>query len=91
MTGFTFPYGPKDVFVITDKRNKTKSLAQQILRKMSLPDGRYEELLYYLRKAECDVHTLADGRKYYEIHGDNFGGRGSFTDDGNTIIIKLDG
>lgn len=89
MKGFTFPYGDKDVFVITDKKNKTKKLAKQICWKMEIPDGRADELLYWLQKAECEIHTLNNGKQYYEIHGDGFGGRGSFVDDGNTIIIKL--
>ena len=36
-----------------------------------------------------EVHALSNGRQYYEIHGDGFGGKGSFVDDGNTIIIRL--
>ena len=91
MTGFTFPLGSKDVFVETDKIRKTKALAKAILRKIGKPDnaGYIDALLWNIRKAECDIHTLSDGRQYYEIHGDGFGGRGSFVDDGNTVIIKL--
>lgn len=89
MTGFTFPLGNKDVFVVTEAKRKTRTLARQILRKMMLPDGRADELLYWLQKAECDIKTLSNGKQYYEIHGDGFGGKGSFVDDGNTIIITL--
>ena len=96
MKGFTFPYKRKDVFVSTELKNKTDSLAGKILRKMvdagyDIPDNpdTRKELLYYLRKAECDIHTLTNGNQYYEIHGDGFGGRGSFINDGNTIIIKI--
>ena len=96
MKGFTFPYGHKDVFVETELKNKTNALAQKILRKMAdvgydIPDNpdTQRKLLWYLQKAECDIHTLSNGNQYYEIHGDGFGGRGSFVDDGNTIIIKL--
>lgn len=89
MKGFTFPYGDKDVFVITDKKNKTKKLAKQICWKMEIPDGRADELFYWLQKAECEIHTLNNGKQYYEIHGDGFGGRGSFVDDGKTIILTL--
>lgn len=89
MTGFTFPLGNKDVFVVTEAKRKTRTLARQILRKMMLPDGRADELLYWLQKAECDIKTLSNGKQYYEIHGDGFGGNGSFVDDGNTIIITL--
>lgn len=89
MTGYTFPLGNKDVFVVTEAKRKTRTLARQILRKMMLPDGRADELLYWLQKAECDIKTLSNGKQYYEIHGDGFGGKGSFVDDGNTIIITL--
>ena len=96
MKGFTFPIGHKDIFVETELKNKTDVLAGRILRKLinhgfdipNNPDTR-REVIYYLQKAECEIHTLSNGRKYYEIHGENFGGKGSFVDDGNTIIIKL--
>lgn len=96
MKGFTFPYGRKDIFVQTELKNKTDNLAKKILRKMvelgydipDSPDTR-KELLWYLEKAECDIHTLPNGKRYYEIHGKNFGGRGSFVDDNKTLIIKL--
>ena len=96
MKGFTFTYGKKDFFIETEKKNKTQKLASEIFKKMvnlgiDIPDNpttRYE-LLYCMDKAECEIHTLSNGRQYYEIHGDGFGGRGSFVDDGNTIIIKL--
>lgn len=89
MKGFTFTYGKKDVFVETEYKNKTENLASKILRKMLLPDNpdTRKEVLHYLQKAECDIK--GNVKKYYEIHGDGFGGKGSFIDDGNTIIIKL--
>lgn len=96
MKGFTFPYGKKDIFVQTELKNKTNHLAKKIIRGMvnvgyDIPDNPIirKEILYFLQKAECDIHTLSNGKQYYEIHGDDFGGRGSFVDDGNTIIIKL--
>lgn len=97
MKGFTFPYGNKDVFVETELVNRTNFLASKIIRAMvnagydigDHPDIR-RELLYYLKKANCEIKTLSNGRQYYEIHGDGFGGRGSFVDDGNTIIIHLE-
>ena len=97
MIGFTFPLGRRDVFVETSRKNKTEALASLILRKLvnkgyDIPDS-YDvrkEVLYYLRKATCEIRTLPDGRSYYEIAGENFGGRGSWLDDGNTIIIRLD-
>ena len=89
MKGFTFMLGKKDVFIETEYKNKTEVLASKILRKLQLPDNpsTRKEVLYYLQKAECEIKGTT--RKYYEIHGENFGGKGSFVDDGNTIIIRL--
>lgn len=91
MHGFTFPLGRKDVFVKTNLQNKTEGLARKILLKMQLPENpdTRKEILYWLEKATCEIKTLASGRKFYEIAGRNFGGRGSFVDDGNTIIVEL--
>lgn len=90
--GFTFMLGRKDVFVVTELKNRTQELARKILRKMELPENpnTVQEILYYLQKAELTLCKLPNsGREYWEIHGDNFGGKGSFVDDGNTIIIEL--
>lgn len=67
MKGFTFPYGDKDVFVITDRERKTKYLASLILRKMGLPDGRVDELMYWLQKA-----SLKRGDGFVTVKGKNF-------------------
>lgn len=91
MHGFTFPLGNKDVFVETSLKNKTEGLARKILLKMGLPENQdtRKEILYWLQKATCEIITLSNGKKYYEIAGENFGGRGSFVDDGQTIIVKI--
>lgn len=73
MTGFTFPYGKKTVFVKTARERKTKSLAANILREMKLPDGRADELLYWLQKAECELKELPNGKEWYSLSGKNFG------------------
>ena len=92
MKGFIFPYKGKDIFVVTEKTRKTKDLAKRILRKMNLPDnpGTVSDLLYWLQAGCCEIKRLANGREYYEIFGDKYGGRGSFVDDGKTEIINLD-
>ena len=72
MKGFTFPYGSKTVFVKTTRERKTKSLAANILREMQLPDGRVDELLYWLQKAECELKQLPNGYKWYSMRGKNF-------------------
>lgn len=92
MKGFTFQLGNKDVFIETTLKNKTEGLAKKILLKMGLPENPVtrKELLYWLQKATCEIKTLSDGRKFYDIAGENFGGRGSFADDGKTVIIRLE-
>lgn len=97
MTGFTFYLGGKDIFVETKLINKTQSLASKIFRKLinfgyDIPDNpeTRSELLHGIRKANCEIRRLPFGREYYEISGDGFGGKGSFVDDGMTIIIHLD-
>ena len=91
MKGFTFMLGRKDVFIETEYKNKTENLASKILQKLEKPDNPSirKEVLRCLQKAECEIKTLSNGRQYYEIHGENFGGKGSFVDDGNTIIIHI--
>lgn len=89
--GFYFRFSDKDVFVETRKVRKTERLAKEILRAMELPDNpdTRRELLYWMRRATCEIRTLKNGRAYWEIAGDNFGGCGSFIDDGMTIILDL--
>ena len=91
MTGFTFRLGRKDVFVETTAKNKTKKLAEKILYKLELPvnPDTISEVLYWLMKANCEIKTLNNGKQYYDIYGNNFGGYGSFLDDGMTILIKV--
>lgn len=96
MTGFTLYVNGKDIFIQTSYTRKTKELARKIIRAMNnvgydLPDNAacIDAVLWHLQKAKCEIRTLSNGRQYYEIYGDKFGGSGSFVDDGNTIIINL--
>lgn len=91
MTGFTFMWGCKDVFVETSRKNKTEALAGEILQAIGGCDNpaNRQYFMYRLQKAECEIRILPGGRKMYEIHGKGFGGLGSFVDDGKTVIIKI--
>ena len=80
MKGFTFPYKSKTVFVQTTRERKTRSLAKNILRQMLLPDGRADELLYWIQKAECELKTLEDGADWYSIKGKDFSEFGPIED-----------
>ncbi len=97
MKGFTLTAKGKDYFFVTDLKNKTKSLAKKIIRSLNgtgdfdIPDNAsgIDEILWNLQKAECEIRTLPNGKQYYEIHGDGFGGHGSFVDDGKTVIRTI--
>ena len=87
--GFTLYMKGKDYFFITDKVRKTKSLARQICRAALIPDAPsvLDAVLRNLQNATLEIK--GDKRKYYEISGEGFGGKGSFVDDGNTVVIEL--
>lgn len=97
MKGFTLYVKGKDCFFVTNKVRKTKQLAKEIIYKLNgtgqfdIPDDPavIHDVLYYLQKAECEIKTLSNGKQMYEIYGDNFGGKGSFVDDGKTVIINI--
>lgn len=89
--GFTFPLGNKDVFIVTNRKKKTESLCRMILRAMELPENpsTIREIMYYLVPAEIEIRKAKSGREFYEIHGLNFGGRGSWCDDDRTIVKEI--
>lgn len=91
MRGFTMYLIGKDYFFATERQNKTGAMATEILLKLKLPvtPENVQEVLRRLQKATCEIRTLANGRRFYEIAGDGFGGRGSFMDDGMTVVIHL--
>lgn len=84
--GFTFPYGTKTVFVETTRERRNKSLAANILREMKLPDGRADELLYWLQKAECELKQLPNGANWYSLIGKGFSEFGPIED---LIIVHV--
>lgn len=91
MNGFTFTMSDKDIFIKTELKNKTEGLARKILHKLEMPESLnyIKFILSVLQKASCEVKVTSTGREYYEISGENFGGHGSFVDDGNTIIYEI--
>lgn len=69
MKGFTFFYKGKDIFVVTNKKNKTRKLAREILNKMLLPDcpSGIDAILCKLQKAELETKSYG-----FVINGHNF-------------------
>lgn len=90
MTGFYMWYKNKDLFFESERKNKTENLAREILNIINQPatSENIKAVIYRLLPAKCEIKECSHG-KYYEIHGENFGGRGSFIDDGKTEIFKL--
>ena len=95
MYGFHFYLRGKDYFVETSQVKKTAKLAEKILPMIScgVTEGNIQALLYKMNKATCEIRTYPNvdrkEKRCYEIAGENFGGCGSWLDDGETIILKL--
>lgn len=96
MQGFTFFLRGKDYFVETPQVKKTANLAKKVLPLIgcSITDGNIKAILYRMARAKCEIHTCQNAtrecKQYYEISGEGFGGRGSWLDDGETVILKVD-
>ena len=91
MNGFYFLMGCKDIFVKTEKKNKTVGLAKEICEKMGFPPSQnnVNELIRRLQKATYQLTILSNGRKCHDITGDGFS-YGSFVDENKTTIITLE-
>ena len=91
VNGYTFYFNHKDYFVITNRAKKTIKLFLDVLKQIGLPcttnNARY--LMEKSQKAICTLIMLPDGVLYYDIRGNDFGGLGSFYDDGNTVILSV--
>ncbi len=88
--GFTIFANGKDWFFVTDRKNKTETLIKEVCRHLKWPDNQWGkfEVREGLRRATLEVK--GQERKYFEISGDGFGGKGSFCDDGMTVVVELD-
>ena len=87
MTGFTMYINGKDYFYETKRTRKTEALAREILQGFSL-NMTTANLLPKLKRAECELKTLSNGKQMWDIHGDGFGGYGSFVGDGRTVVLR---
>lgn len=88
--GFTIFVKGKDYFFVTDRKYITETLVKKVIRHLPVPDNQWgmHDVRNGLLPATLEVK--GQKRKYYEISGDGFGGRGSFVDDGMTVIVELD-
>lgn len=89
--GFYLYHHGKDYFFVTDGKNKTENIARKILAAMNF-DTAENSISYILRRiqhAEMEIISLPSGKSYYDIHGKNFGGFGSFVGDGKTVVLYI--
>lgn len=102
LSGYYLYTRGKEYFFVTDYERKTNKLIERIIKSLnvSLNDENVNYLKHNLLKAKCEIkevyypedfggNKVGSKRKYYDIYGENFGGYGSFLDDGQTIIINL--
>lgn len=93
--GFYLFFRGVDYFLVTDKKNRTDALTIEFLNKIqnhlnafyNIDCKTVERYKKAIKPANCEIRTLSNGRQYYEISGENFGGCGSFVDDGKTVIF----
>lgn len=102
MKGFYLYLGGYEYFFKTERIKLTSKLIDDILLNLncSLIQENRDYIRHNVLKAELEIKELKypedmDGfkkgqtRKYYNIYGKNFGGFGSFLDDGKTKLIVL--
>lgn len=92
MVGFyIFIYNGLEVFIETQQKNKTRAFAKKVIAELKMDETEklIQLFLWRLEQAVCEIREMRDGRQYYDIHGRNFGGCGTFVDDGHTKIIKI--
>ncbi len=90
-SGFYFNLGKLEIFVKTNYEKKTETFLNAILKRLYLPvntDTR-KELSYYLIPAICEIKIVKNIEPYYNIHGKNFAGYGSFLNDNQTYVIEI--
>lgn len=90
MQGFTFWFGNRDYFIESNRKNVTDKVAEIALSAVGIlcTRDRVENIKQRIRPARLEIKTCTIG-DYYEISGEDFGGRGSFVDDGMTVVIHM--
>ena len=95
-TGFYMMFNGKDYFMVSDKKNITDDIACRFIDKIEVDLNKKifkspENINFFktrISKAVCEVKKIKSGRKYYDIHGKDFGGFGTWEDDGMTVIFE---
>jgi hypothetical protein len=90
-----------DYFFVTDQTRRTEKLCERVEQEL-VADGckRVFNGMYHgcfgdfsihdmLDAAVCEVKHTEKFGDYYDIHGEGWGGRGSYVNDGKTKIIYL--
>lgn len=91
--GFTFYLSGKDYYIITNRDRKTEKMCIQVLEKLGhkeISKDLIDDLRYRMKPATMQIKSLENGRSYYDIHGDGFGGNGGFLDENKTVVMTID-
>lgn len=82
--------GNRDIFVITDYVHRSKQQCKVILEKleMKISENNIDEIYRRIKRANIQLKKI-NGREFYDIYGEDFGGFGDFVDENKTIVISL--
>lgn len=91
LRGYFVTLRGKECFFRTRATRRSLELAQRVLHRAAMVDNptNRREVCYWGHFARCVVRKDPAGREYYDISGDLIGGRGTFVDDGGTILFDL--
>lgn len=89
--GFTFPYGVRTAFIVTDYKTNNEHLARKILRKLELPENpdTIKELRYWMQPAEIHRESAGSRGDYYLIRGSNFSQLAGFVDNDDVLLLEV--
>lgn len=89
--GFYFWVGKHEYFIETAQQNITQRFCEKILHKLNqkVCPSNVVCLRRLLRKAYLEEKQTSDGKIYYNIYGDGFGGYGTDPYDGLTTILQI--
>lgn len=89
--GFDVAIGNKEMFFITERKNKTDALFNEMSNALGYvpSESIRRELRYYANRATIQARPLNNGKTMLSIHGDCFSSA-ALADDESMIVIKLD-
>lgn len=90
-SGFDVAIGDRELFFITDRKNKTDALFNEMLNALGYApcESLRRRLRYYASRATIQARPLNNGKTMLSISGDCFSSM-ALADDESMIVIKLD-